>query len=327
MTAVRRVFAAMLCAVGTIGLPACVVTSTKRAVPAPVAPAPLPTPAASESKSQFAELIRGPGERVAVQSPEPKTEQRIAEPSMAPIPVAGTEVVVPPPNPVAQVPPLAPPPPPPDPPLIAAVRAYLDHRPEAAAEHLKDLDGPNRELLLQLIPPLVKASQVDLKKATPHEYGVLAGQLDAPAATLARKAPLFVEKVCFCRWVKNFGRYDPLPERHAIPAGSLAELYVEVRNVPSEPTESGDGYVTRLACSLQVRDGTGAVVPILDANRKPVPSMQESKQDFTRSPIRDYFLLFRFAVPVKPGTYAATIEVRDVATGRVVTRSLPLRVQ
>jgi hypothetical protein len=105
----------------------------------------------------------------------------------------------------------------------------------------------------------------------------------------------------------------------------VAELYVEVRNAPSVPGD--DGYVTQLACTLQVRDAAGAVVELTDQSRRSVPALAETKRDVTRSPVRDYFLLFRFPVPARPGSYTVAVEVRDPATGRTVSRTLPLRVQ
>lgn len=314
-------------AVGILTVPACLGPAVARREPPPssnsaIAQTPQPR------GSQFAELIHAPGERIAASDPTtvivrgtPTADPHVSTvsgsvpvfrpeslPAIGPVPVVIT---------------------PPDPPLITAIRAYIENRPDDAVKHLKSLDKSNQELMLQLIPALVRASQVDLSRATPHEIGVLAGQLDAPAAALATRGPLFVEKACFCRWVKNFGRYDPLPDRHSYPPGALAELYLEVKNVPSEPTTSppeGEGYVTRLACTLQLRDPSGVVVELLDQSRKAVPALAETKRDFTRSPIRDYFLLFRFPVPGKPGEYKVVVEIRDPATGRAVSKTLTLRV-
>lgn len=323
-----------LVAAGLLAVPACMVPAVARREPPPVDRPPPAAQVPQSRGSQFAELIRVPGEKIAVSEAEPTVVARATPKPDSPV------VIEPAGGPPTTLPPFTAPPhlhidtpptklPPPDPPLVAAVRAYLDNRPDVAVAHLKALDKPNQELMLQLIPAIVRASAVDLSRATPHEIGVLAGQLEAPAAALAARAPLFVEKACFCRWVKNFGRYDPLPAGHAFPPGALAELYIEVKNVPSEPTSSpgeGDGFVTRLACTLQIRDAAGGIVELTDATRKPVPALAETKRDFTRTPIRDYFLLFRFPVPPKSGDYKAVVEVRDPATGRAVSRTLTLRV-
>ena len=258
------------------------------------------------------------------------------EPIEPPIPdpyTALTGAKAEPPSAPPYMPPLMPvgPPATPDPPLVAAVRAYLNDNPEKAVEHLKSLDGPNQELMLQLIPAVVRASRMDLTHASPTELGLLSGQLRGPAEAMAERSPLILERVCFCRWVKNFGRYDPLPPGHTFRPGSLAELYVEVRNVPSVATQTsaeGDGFVTELACTLQVTDATGTVVPLTDRNRRLVPALTDTKRDFTRSPIRDYFLLFRFPLPDRAGEYTVTVKVLDPAGGREVSRTLTkVRVQ
>ncbi len=319
----------LVVAAGLVAVPACVFPRGERRHPTPP---PEPTPSTSvlppSRGSQFAELIRAPGERVAIADPVPMVVARSTPPPEQGIAhVGGTAKVPSLPDPL-----IAPPPVvlhPIDPPLVAAMRAYLENRPDEAVKHLRSLDKPNQELMLQLIPAVVRASQMDLNRATPHEIGVLAGQLEAPTATLATRGPLFIEKAVFCRWIKNFGRYEPLPDRHAFPPGALAELYLEVKNVPSEPTSSpgeGEGYVTRLACTLQLRDAAGGIVELTDQSRRAVPALAETKRDFTRSQIRDYFLLFRFPVPGKPGEYKVVVEVRDPATGRAVSRTLLLRV-
>ena len=102
--------------------------------------------------------------------------------------------------------------------------------------------------------------------------------------------------------------------------------------MPASTQADGDGFLTRLVCTLQVRDTAGAVVPLPDKSQKPVPTLHDDKRDFTRSPIRDYFLLFRFPVPLRPGPYTVTFEIQDPASdrpgsGRAVSRTMSFRVQ
>ena len=283
---------------------------------------------AAPVESEFASLIRGPGEQMPVADPDAGVRHREST-AAASVP-AEPDAVRPDVPPVPAVPRLQPVPLP-DPPLVAAVRAYLDGHSEQAVEHLKPLDKANQELMLQLIPVVVRASQVDLVRAGPTELGMMAAPLEAAADTLSARAPLGLERAYFCRSVKDFGRYDPLPDRHPFRPWAAAELYVEVKNAPSEPVTAspgeGDGYVAKLTWTLQVRDATGATVELPGPDRRPVPIQSGVKRDFTRSPVRDYFLLFRFPVPGKAGSYAVSIEVRDPATGRAVSRTIPLRVQ
>ena len=315
--------------------PACLLTSSHpEAIPitppgytpppaSEMLPVPQSTPVATTSEHKFAELIRAPGERLPMNAEVATVEGRSVAQPVEPVKPAAT-VSEPPP-----LPPLATPPPP-DAPVVAAVRAFVNNDAAEAEKQLRTLDKPNQELMLQLIPALVQASRMNLTQASPTEVGVLVGQLQAPADALASKVPLGIEKACFCRWVKNFGRFEPLPEGHTFKPGAVAELYVEVRNVPSTPakrSDEQDGFVTQLACTLQLRDTNGSVVELTDRNRHPVPALTETKRDFTRSPIRDYFLLFRFPVPTSPGSYSVSVEVRDPATGRAVSRVIPVRVQ
>lgn len=328
-------------------LPACLPIRSARPVAIPESES-VSASAKPSGPTTFASLIRAPGERVSLNDPNPTVISR-SEPMGYPLPawptkpdkptrphdaftaLTSTTLPAPPTEPAvpksltelvpasqpvsAQV----------DPPLVAAVRDYVNGKPERAVEHLKSLDHANQELMLQLIPAVVRASQLDFAHASPTEIGVLAEQLRDPAEQLATRAPLILDRVCFCRWVKNFGRYEPLPEGTAFHRGCLAELYVEVRNVPSVAVQSspeGAGFVTRLSCTLQVFDASGSVVPLIDRTRNTVPALTETKRDFTRSPIRDYFLLFRFPVPDRPGLYDIAIKVHDPAGGRAVSRTV-----
>ena len=219
---------------------------------------------------------------------------------------------------------------PPDAPLVAAVKAHLDNRPEVAADHLKALDRPNQDLLAQLLPTAVAlATKVSLSRAGPVDYGVLASQLETPFKALAAKATLGIPKAVFCSSPSGFGQYRPLPDGHVYRRGSLAEVYVEVRNVPSifaHHPEFGDGFTTTLNAALRLRDAAGNVVELTDEGRRPVPVLQSVQRDFSRSPVRDYAKAFRFAVPKRDGRYTLTVEFLDPDTGRAVSQSLSFEV-
>ena len=49
--------------------------------------------------------------------------------------------------------------------------------------------------------------------------------------------------------------------------------------------------------------------------------------DFSRSPVRDYYAVFWFYAPSKPGRYTVTFQVRDPATAREISRKLPFEVR
>lgn len=283
---------------------------------------PLPTVPVTISQRDFAEnrTINGPGQRLPThKAPEVKLvieeeEPRVAEgdpvetpslvmrPELAPFPVKVKEE-----------------------PLLAAVRAYIENKPEAAVEYLKELDRPNQEVMLQVIPAIVRASQANFANLGPHEAGVLANQFESVAATFARRASLTIDKTAFCRNVKNFGHYDPLPAGTRFKPGEISILYVELGNVPCMPTvQNGvEGYITRLNCTLQLRDTSEKVLELTGKNGQQTSELSENKVDFSRSPLKDYFMLFWFAAPAKPGKYVVNFKVRDPNTGREISKSEP----
>lgn len=256
--------------------------------------APVAIAVAAPRGTGFAELPRRPGERVA-RNPEPEPTKPVAaaKPPDAPVSVA-----------VA--------PPPPEAPLTAAVRAYLDNRPEAAAASLKGLDAPNQALMAQLLPPVVALSRVNLGRAGPAEVALLVGQIEAPLKGLSAKA-LTVAKATFCSDPGGFGHYTPLPEGHVYRPGDLAEVYVELRNVPSVlvQTPGDELYLTHLNRTLRLRDAAGDVVPLTDEERRPAAALESVQKRYSRSPVRDYANTFRVLVPRKPGRYTLTAEYSD----------------
>ena len=298
-----------LVAVGVLLLPACATTSRGVKPAEEVAP---PAVAASPTRETgFAVLPAAPGQRVARNPP--------AEPTPAAAPAA----VVKPADPVVPKPEVTPPPP--DAPLVAAVKALLDNRPEAAVEHLKALDRPNQDLVAQLLPPVVTLSRANLGRAGPVEFGALAGQLETPFDALAAKSDLRIPKAELCSSPVGFGKYRPLPAGHVYKGGTLADVYVEVRNVPSVATwhpDYGEGFVTHLATALRLRDAAGNVVELTDEDRRPVSVLRSVQKEFSRSPVRDYAKAFRFEVPRKPGRYTLTVEFQDPANGRVASRGM-----
>lgn len=209
----------------------------------------------------------------------------------------------------------------PEPPLLAAMRAYVQNHPEEALRHLQKLDHPSQEFALAVLPALTRVAQLRLDGADPNEVALLCEQVHAAAARLEPRAALRVDRITFCRRVEGFGRFDPRPKGETYRPNGLAELYVEIRNLTSRP--SGDGYVTALASTLEIRDANGRTVEQTDpANHHlRVPVARFERTDFSRTSPRDYFVVFRFPVPAAPGVYTVTVEVRDPA-GRVV-RSKP----
>lgn len=313
-----RRFAPVLGLVLLAGVPACQLFKPE--------PPLEPVPEITEPKTQFAELPR----LSSPQTTPPTSSITVVHTPASPLPPEPVPQVLPLPRvtvPETPIQPTVAERSTPDPPLVAAVRAYLQDRPDQAVEHLNKLDPSNQELLLQLIPAVVRASQLSATSANSHEIGLLMRELQGAAQSLALRGPLFIDKAVFLRSVKGFGRYDPLPERPTFKPGTNAGLYVEIGNVPSVASDA-EGFVTHLSCSLQVRDSHGNTIELADpSSKKPVESVKASQREVTRSPVRDYFVVCWFPVPSKPGSYTVSLEVRDLATGRATSKSVPFRVQ
>ena len=216
----------------------------------------------------------------------------------------------------------------PEAPLVGILRAYVEGHPEAAMPLIQKLGKPNQELVLQLVPALVKASQLNPAQADPKELAMVAEQLSGAATLLSKRAPMTIEKAVFCRSVTNFGRYEPFPENPFLKPGTLNTIYFEFGNVPSEPANRNglEGYLTKLSCSYRVCDSTGGPLEIKTRHGEVKLEPIETKLDFTQSPLRDYFLQLNFTAPSKPGAYTVHFKVKDLDNGREVVRSLPFRV-
>lgn len=232
-------------------------------------------------------------------------------------------------NPIPPPPP-APPAVEPDPPLVAAVRDFVAGRPDAA-DRLKPLPAPNQEMLLQVLPPVTRVAHIDLARPDAEEMAVLARQFEAAAAVLLRRTGLTVRKAVVCLDVKGFGKFTPVRDRNDLRRGETYPLYVEVGNVPCEPTtrsDGADGFQTLIEVSMQVTDDLGKVIEIIDARtQQPGPKSTSLKTEFSRSPVRDYYVVALVQAPARPGAYTVTIELRDPKSGTVVSRPVPFRVQ
>jgi hypothetical protein len=319
----RRWLQMLVAPLGLLALPACVGTGPLlplRPTPDELPPPPVKvTSGKARPIGQFASLA--PGERVPlhpvaaeVRGPLPVEEPPPPEPP----------TVAPPPH---QLPPLDPPPPA----LVQAFQAFHDSQPEKAVEHLNGFHKANQELLLHLIPAVVQASKADLSRAVSEESLALARQFEAAAGSVLKRAGFGIRKAVICLAVDGFGVYTPVTDPNALRKGSLYSGYVELENVPCLPEVRSDGakgYLTRLECEMRVADEFGQIVEIQDVKTKALgPKSATSKNEFTRSPVRDYFLAAVLQTPSRPGAYAVTFEVRDPRSGRSVSKPIPFRVQ
>jgi hypothetical protein len=280
-------------------------------------------------KDVFGELPSRPGETVAARSaPKPSAPVAYAPSSPSYAPAAPTlPGDLQPVSLYPVLPSVAPPPaltPGRESPLLDAVKAYADGKPTRAIEILKSLDGPNQEFVLAVVPILQRGATADLA-ADPAAVAALVDQLEAIAARLGARAALKIENLAFCTKVAGFGRYDPWPEGQPYHPNDQAQLYLEVENLVSQPAAGphGETHVTHAKVAVEIKDAHGVLVKQADPEdwRRRVEVAKFEKKLPSRGPVRDFHVLYPFAVPTAPGVYTVSVEVRD-PTGRKA-RSAP----
>ena len=150
----------------------------------------------------------------------------------------------------------------------------------------------------------------------------MAAELSRAQAGLAPYAPLKFEEAVFVERAEGFARYTPVPRGHRYPPGSVAELYVELRNARPAPVGPASAqFELKFRWKLKLTDKvTGAV-------------WAESEREYalppTRSPVRDCYFPIPVTVPARPGEYLVSVEMRDLnrpPNGVFVSRSTTLRV-
>jgi hypothetical protein len=319
----RWPFAAFV-ALFVIPLPACLHVSAPTPSTKPPEDLPKVTARAADApqppRLEFAVLPRVPGTVVPKPGPNPHPPPSTAQkPNVLPAgPTKPSDPLRPPvgiePGPF---PPVVPAGGPPEAPLLAAVRAYTEGRPDKAIEIIRTLDKPNQDLILALLPILARGASADLNN-DPATAAALLEQLRSAMNRLEPRAALQIEKVAFCKDVSGFGRFVPWPENAPYRPNAQAQLYLEVKNLGSQP--AADGFVTHVHAAVEVRDAHGKLVEQIDPDdwRRRVPVVKFEKRLGSRSPLHDFHVLYLFSVPAAPGVYTVTVELRDAAGRRTV---------
>jgi hypothetical protein len=266
-------------------------------------------------KTQFAELLSRPGVVISTKLnlKDTTTPERTSDVQSDVKPASGS----PPELPVGPIQPT----PLPELPLVAAVRAYAAGRPGQAIEYLSSLDKPNQELMLAVLPVLAQGATLDMN-ADPNTTAVLADQLRSAAARIEPLAGLRLEVATLCTTVFGYGRYDPRPKGQPYHANDQAQLYVEVRNLASQPTVGphGETFLIHARVTVEIRDAHEKLVdqPSIEDPRRLIPVIQYEKNIPTRTPIHDFHILYGFPVPPPPGVYTVSMTIQDLLSRRVV---------
>lgn len=312
---------------GTL-LPACTnMLGGEASVQTPSRPAPAPAPRAvapPEPAPLPARLTDVVGERFAPPVPPPAPEPpRPAARLEAPVEVTSA-APAPGPSPAPTATPSASAKPAEEAPVLAALRCLLQKRPEEALARLELYDKSNQELLLCLLPLIVRLSEGNLERASPQDVAVVVEELNSLAVPMRSRAALSVEAMCFCKRIETFGVYEPLPSDYRFRPRDMVQIYVELKNFTSRKRKNEAGetrHVIDLASSVEVRDYAG--------KRVYATAFERPRPDESRTPRQDYFDSYRFCVPdIAPGAYTLWIEVEDRGTcpPRKARRSLDFRV-
>jgi hypothetical protein len=203
-----------------------------------------------------------------------------------------------------------------DVPLIPALRCFIGKRPADAVNWLKQYSKADQELLLCLLPVIVRLAEGDWR-TDPHETHVVVDRLTQTADKLRPLASLSIDNMCFCRRIDSFGRYDVLPSEYGFRPGEMVHVYVELQNFLSEQRDNS--YRIRLSSYVEIRDMNNRLLWDYAFRENPI---------FSLSKRHDYFNKYEFPIPphLTPGPYTLSLKVTDLATGRDAKRTLDFRV-
>jgi hypothetical protein len=220
----------------------------------------------------------------------------------------------------------------PDAPSVQVLRGLLEHQPEEDInDHLKHYDPATRQVMLLLLTSIVELEQDGgIARISPRELASWTNRIETLTASLRGRAQLILERMCFCRSIKNFGEYEPLPPEHAFfQPGESRHVYVEARNLSSR--RQGDKYVTVLKARMEIYEQS-------NRDKPPFTWCSQPKVDVSAAPRQDYFINFLFQVPptFPAGFYTMRIFVEDwtdapagskqVPESRIAQRTLDFRV-
>jgi hypothetical protein len=195
----------------------------------------------------------------------------------------------------------------PDAPSVQVLRGLLDHHPEEEInEQLKPYDPATRQAMLLLLTNIAQLEQEGgIARLSPRDLAAWTDRLNTLTASLRSRAQLILEHTCFCSSIKNFGDFSPLPAEHTFfHPGEFAHVYVQARNLSSR--RRGEKHVTLLKGRLEIFDENSRDAP-------PVKWASLLREDVSASPRQDYYINFRFQVPLScpAGLYTVRITVED----------------
>jgi hypothetical protein len=275
--------------------------------------------------TQFAELISRPGVVIPLKPPK---ESASSDPVEPPTKDDGSNVIKPLGGPGATTPPPAPPSQIPESPLLSALRSTMENRPDKAIDYLSALEKPNQELVLELLPVLVQGATMNLA-GDPVGASVNADKLRGAVARLEPRAALRLEGAALCKSVEGFGSYSLWPKGKLYRPHEPAMLYVEVKNLVSQPAVGPDGetFLTVARASLEIRDSLGKLVDQPTQNGQLVVALLSESKRYTRTPVHEFHSICYFTAPRVPGVYNVSVKVEDPIGKRSVKLERPVEIR
>jgi hypothetical protein len=197
-------------------------------------------------------------------------------------------------------------------PLVGALQCRLDKRPEEARRLLQSYDPSRQEFLFALLGLLARFADPVPNGSDSPCSGELIDDLKGLLKPLCCRAPLKIEKMCFCQRIKTYGVYEPMLDRPQFRPDDRVQIYVELRNFSSieHKTPSGETrHVIKLTSSYEIHDESRNVV------HADVFLRDRDAADESRTARHDYYENYVFMVPrLKPGFYTLWIQIEDVGT-------------
>jgi hypothetical protein len=224
-------------------------------------------------------------------------------------------------------------------PLTRALQLMLDGRHQEAIEVLRVYDPETQEFFLRVLPPLVVFAKTPISKLSAPEIDLVNKSFERLHYVLRTRCELLISRMHYCKEIRGFGDFDTWPDNHPFlnatkdRPGERVQFYVELKNFASVKGEDG-AFLTKLACSLTLKDANDKEVKWIDANNNEVKSIPFDRKETTyrRSAcLNDYHGNFSFYVPPIPaGTYKLILQVVDETIPnehyRVARKSLDFRV-
>lgn len=187
-----------------------------------------------------------------------------------------------------------------------------DH-PERALTAVPEVNSADQEFLQQLFWAVSNYLDSEHIPSERDRASQTLAQLNNAAQRLREKSDLEIHNLAFCEQIQYFGNYQRFPRDDFNP-GQETLLYAELQNFKSEPT--GDGqYRTVLRSLLEILGPSGEV-----RWQKDFPATE----DLCRTPRRDYFHNYQFAIPnnLPLGPHTLKLTVFDELSGKMASYTL-----